>query len=295
MVGARPQFIKAGVVSRALMDFDNINEKIVHTGQHYDKNMSDVFFVELNIPKPSYELNVQGKTHGEMTGQQLQAVEAVLLKEKPDLVIVYGDTNSTLAGALAAAKLGVKIAHVEAGLRSYDRRMPEEINRVLTDHVSDILFTTSAVATNNLTKEGLDPKSFHQVGDVMYDCAIEFSGSAKKPTFWPKTFSTAKPFILATIHRQEKTDSFINLNEIFRGLSECNFQVLMPLHPRSREALKTYGIKPAENIFLINPVSYFEMLWLLQHCDSVVTDSGGLQKEAFFHNKSCVVVRENTE
>jgi len=295
IVGARPQFIKAAVVSRALSKHDNISELIVHTGQHYDTNMSDVFFDEMEIPKPAYTLGVGGSSHGAMTGRQLEKIEEVLLKENPDYVLVYGDTNSTLAGALAAVKLNIPVAHVEAGLRSFNMKMPEEINRILTDQVSNILFCPTNTAISNLIAEGFENKDSVKlnVGDVMYDAAMFYSKKAKKPSDLAEL--NLPQFILTTIHRAENTDSPQRLENIITALNELNEKtpVLCPIHPRTRKLINKLQL--SVKFRLVDPVSYFEMIWLLQNCNLVVTDSGGLQKEAYFFGKSCITMRDQTE
>ena len=295
IVGARPQFVKAAEVSREFKQLQDMEEIIIHTGQHYDANMSDVFFEELNIPKPDYNLGIGGGSHGARTGQQLENIENVLLKEEPDCVLVYGDTNSTLAGALAAAKLHIPVVHVEAGLRSFNMRMPEEINRILTDQVSTLLFCPTQTAIQNLTEEGFDRKDCKMinVGDVMYDSALYYASKLKKPKSINKEVES--DHILATIHRAENTDSPEKLANIIDALNELNSQkpVICPIHPRTRKIIETLKLKP--KFILLDPVSYFEMLWLLKHSSLVVTDSGGLQKEAYFFKKFCVTVRDQTE
>jgi len=301
VVGARPQFVKAAVVSRAIVDFNKSNsnnqikELIVHTGQHFDDNMSSVFFDQMNIPKPHYNLEINSLSHGAMTGKMLAKIEEVLLNEKPDWVLVYGDTNSTIAGALAAKKLHIKVAHVEAGLRSFNMKMPEEINRILTDRISDILFCPTQTAIDNLSNEGYDTIDIKQVlsGDVMYDAALYYTERSNRP----ETVEPNQEFILSTIHRQENTDDKDKLTSIFEALKEMASQhkVILPLHPRTIQRLKNFDIQPDENIQILEPVGYFEMIWLLSNCSCVVTDSGGLQKEAFFFKKPCITVREETE
>jgi UDP-GlcNAc3NAcA epimerase len=293
VVGARPQFIKAAVVSRALRELHpDKREVIIHTGQHYDANMSDVFFDELEIPKPAYHLGIGGGTHGQNTGRMLEGIEQILLAERPDWVLVYGDTDSTLAGALAAAKLHIPVAHVEAGLRSYNRRMPEEINRVLTDHVASLLLTPTATATRNLHSEGIPVERVVEVGDVMYDAALFYKDKAKQPA----GVTDDSPFVLATIHRAENTDDTSRLRAIVQALNEIAQEtcVVLPLHPRTRSRATAMGLDLG-SITVLDPVGYLEMIWLLEHCRIVVTDSGGLQKEAFFFGKPCVITRDETE
>ncbi len=297
ILGARPQFIKAGVVSREITKRqkkgEKIQEIIVHTGQHYNKNMSDVFFEELHLPKPDYYLGVGSKSHGAMTGEMISKLEEVMIKEKPEVVLVYGDTNSTLAGAIAASKLHIRIAHVEAGLRSFNMQMPEEINRILTDRVSRWLFCPTDTAVENLKKEGFE--NFYckivKSGDVMQDAAIFYKQFAKKPNA-----EIDSDFILCTIHRAENTDNRKRLNNIFEALKEIaqERQVILPLHPRTKKRLLEEKID-TKNITIIEPVSYLEMVWLLEHSSLVMTDSGGLQKEAFFFEKPCITLRDETE
>lgn len=298
ILGARPQFVKAAVLSRVIAKHNKIEEIIVHTGQHYDANMSEIFFDEMEIPKPKYNLAINGLSHGAMTGQMLIKIEEVLQKEKPDMVVVYGDTNSTLAGALAATKMDIKVAHVEAGLRSFNMRMPEEINRILTDRISSLLLCPTLTAMDNLKHEGFDnlPPKVVNSGDIMKD-AVEFYSefSEKKSSIIKKLNLLNNEFVLATIHRQENTDNLESLIAIFNGLQEINKakQVVLPLHPRTKAVLEKNNLK--FNITTINPIGYFDMLELLKNCNLVVTDSGGLQKEAFFNKKHCIVAREETE
>lgn len=295
IIGARPQFIKAAVVSRAILKHNDIQEIIIHTGQHFDENMSDIFFEEMAIPKPHYNLNINSLGHGAMTGQMLEKIEKVLIKEIPDWVLVYGDTNSTIAGALAAKKLNIKVVHVEAGLRSYNMKMPEEINRILTDRISDILFCPTDTAINNLKKEGYDniPCLVQKNGDVMQDAAIFYEDKSLKPKF-----DLPDKFVLCTIHRAENTDDLSCLNSIFTALEEISkdFKVVLPLHPRTKAKLAEIGYNINESsILFIPPVGYLEMIYLLKNCNLVMTDSGGLQKEAYFFNKYCITIREETE
>ena len=353
ILGARPQFIKAGSVSRAIALHNNqvasleslvssedsknqklqtknqelITEIIVHTGQHYDANMSDIFFDEMQIPKPNYFLGIGGKSHGAMTGQMIEKIEEVALSEKPDWIMVYGDTNSTLAGAIVASKLHIKLAHIEAGLRSFNMKMPEEVNRILTDRVSNILFCPTDTAMKNLKAEGF-PFSLttnHQqlitnVGDVMQDGAMFYKSLAKIPeavsSLWslvssedskkqnlqtinqkPKT----KNYILCTIHRAENTDDETRLRSIFEALNEIakEKQIILPLHPRTKKLLENLQTKNqkllTKNLTIIDPVGYLEMVWLIDNCDLVMTDSGGLQKEAYFFEKQCITLRDETE
>ena len=295
VVGARPQFIKAAVVSRALAQNENIEEVLVHTGQHYDANMSDVFFDELHIPRPHHQLGVGGGTHGQNTGRMLEKLEALMLAEKPDWVLVYGDTDSTLAGALAASKLHIPVAHVEAGLRSFNRRMPEEINRVLTDHVSSVLFAPTATAAKHLAHEGIAASKVHIVGDVMYDAALFYKTRAKQPTQAVGQDWAKEAFVLCTVHRAENTDNAERMQSILAGLASAQCQVVLPIHPRTRARLAQMGLKIPVNVHVIEPVSYLEMVWLEMNCRLVMTDSGGVQKEAYFHEKPCVTMRDETE
>ena len=302
IVGARPQFVKAAVVSRALRAA-GIQEVLIHTGQHYDDNMSRVFFEELQIPEPDYHLGIGSGSHGAKTGPMLEALEPVLNQEKPDYVLVYGDTNSTLAGALAAAKLHMPVAHVEAGLRSFNRRMPEEINRVLTDHLASLLFTPTATADENLHNEGIR-KGIHRVGDVMYDAVLFYRDLARKKADVLQSLNLQpKQFALATIHRAENTDDPRRLAEIFSALKliAADLPVVLPLHPRTRKIVESgAGFQDASptavaNLHLIAPVSYLNMLALESEAKVVLTDSGGVQKEAFFFRVPCITLRDETE
>ena len=293
ILGARPQFIKAGALSREFLNHVDIEEIILHTGQHFDKNMSDVFFEQMSIPKPKYNLAVNNMGHGAMTGQMLEKVEKVLIQEKPDWVLVYGDTNSTIAGALAAKKLHIKVAHVEAGLRSFNMAMPEEINRILTDRISDLLLCPTETAVENLNKEGfknLDISIFKS-GDVMQDAAIFYSKKEQAPNF-----KIPAEFVLSTIHRAENTDNDKRLSSILSGL---NFiakltPVILPLHPRTKNIINK-GSFDITNLTIVEPIGYLEMVYLLQRSKIVMTDSGGLQKEAFFFKKPCITLRDETE
>ena len=299
MVGARPQFIKAATVSRALRVASEIEEVVVHTGQHYDCNMSAVFFQELEIARPDYRLQIGSGTHGAQTGRMLEAIEAVLLDVKPDWVLVYGDTNSTLAGTLATVKLHIPVAHVEAGLRSFNRQMPEEVNRVLCDHASDLLFAPTQAAVENLRREGLPETAIHQVGDVMYDAALYYRGKAEvQSRIVDKLGLVPKGYILATVHRAENTDDPERLRAIFDGLaSVTDIPVVVPLHPRTRAALERNGLleQAARSTHLLEPVGYLDMVMLEQNAALIATDSGGVQKEAFFYRVHCVTLREETE
>lgn len=293
VLGARPQFIKAGSVSREIQKYPNIEEIIVHTGQHYDANMSDIFFEEMKIPKPNYFLGIGGKSHGAMTGQMIEKIEEVAIKEDPDWIMVYGDTNSTLAGAIVSSKLHIKLAHVESGLRSFNMKMPEEINRILTDRVSNILFCPTDTAIKNLNNEGYENLDCKVVksGDVMQDGAIFYKNLALKPSCDIKEF-----FILCTIHRAENTDDERRLKDIFEVLNLIakDKQIVIPLHPRTRKILESLQMN-IENLTIIEPVGYLEMVWLIDNCSLVMTDSGGLQKEAYFFQKQCITLRDETE
>jgi UDP-GlcNAc3NAcA epimerase len=297
IVGARPQFIKAAAFSRIWREELGHVEILVHTGQHYDENMSDVFFRELRIPTPEVTLGVGSGDHGAQTGRMLEAIENVLKSEKPDAVLVYGDTNSTLAGALAAAKLHIPVAHIEAGLRSYNRAMPEEINRVLTDHMSDLLLVPTQTAVENLRREGLSERGIHHVGDVMYDIALLATPLAEQHSRKVEELGLKSGgYVLATIHRAENTDDPDRLTAIFQALclAARQWPVVLPVHPRTRKALSGLNI-PLEGLVLIDPVGYLDMLSLTRHARTVVTDSGGLQKEAYFHHVPCITLRGETE
>ncbi|MDP3314213.1 non-hydrolyzing UDP-N-acetylglucosamine 2-epimerase [Lutibacter sp.] len=298
ILGARPQFVKAAVLSRIISKYKQIEEVIVHTGQHYDSNMSAIFFNEMEIPTPKYNLAINGMSHGAMTGQMLLKIEEVLIDEKPDLVVVYGDTNSTLAGALAAKKMNIKVVHIEAGLRSFNMKMPEEINRIVTDRISDLLLCPTVTAIENLDNEGFGnlPNKVVKCGDIMKDAVSYYSQfSANKSSIINDLNFRNNNFVLATIHRQENTDVLSNLKSIFEGLEKINnsMPVVVPLHPRTKGILAKNKLK--YNLKFIDPVGYFDMLELLKNCNLVVTDSGGLQKEAFFNKKHCIIAREETE
>ncbi len=295
VVGARPQFVKAATLSREFQKV-GVEERIIHTGQHFDANMSDVFFTEMDIPKPAYQLDINGLTHGAMTGRMLEGIEEILLKEKPDGLMVYGDTNSTLAGALAASKLHIPVIHVEAGLRSFNMAMPEEINRILTDRISNYLFCPTDTAVKNLHAEGYAsmPIRIIKNGDVMQDAALYYAAKASQVSD-VLTKHQLSSFVLATIHRQENTDNPDYLRSIISGLNSIHAitPVVVPIHPRTRGILAKMDITPKFN--MIDPVGYFDMIMLLQNCDIVITDSGGVQKEAFFFGKHCITLREQTE
>ena len=297
VIGARPQFIKAAAVSRAFAKA-GLQEVIVHTGQHYDHNMSEVFFKEMEIPKPNYNLDINDLGHAAMTGRMLEKIEAVIVEQEPDYVVVYGDTNSTLAGALAAVKIHTKVAHVEAGLRSFDMGMPEEVNRILTDRISNILFCPTQAAIDNLEKEGF--KNFNadilNVGDVMLDTLLFYKDRAMERSSITSDMNlTGKDFVLATIHRAENTNNAGRLISICDAINEISKQVpvILPLHPRTKSYLGSNGIKLDATI--TEPLGYFDMLALLASSSLVMTDSGGLQKEAYFCGKFCVTLRDQTE
>ncbi|MFK3774626.1 non-hydrolyzing UDP-N-acetylglucosamine 2-epimerase [Pseudomonas sp. NPDC089406] len=296
VVGARPQFIKAAAVSRALAGRQDCCEVMIHTGQHFDANMSDVFFQELQIPRPAYHLGVGGGTHGQNTGRMLEAIEAVLLEQRPDAVLVYGDTDSTLAGALAASKLHVPVVHVEAGLRSFNMRMPEEINRRLTDHVSSLLLTPNEQGILNLAAEGINGPHVMNVGDVMYDAALHFGAAAEQSSSILEQLQLApSAYWLATIHRQENTDDPVRLQRIFEGLGRAPVAVVLPLHPRTRKRMTEMAISLPANVNIVEPLGYIDMVMLEKHAALIVTDSGGVQKEAYFHRVPCLTLRDETE
>lgn len=301
VVGARPQFIKAASLSRAIARHNEgsgtpITERILHTGQHYDVNMSDVFFDELGIPKPSYHLDIGSGPHGSQTGRMLEKIEALIVRDRPDCLLVYGDTNSTLAAALAASKLHIPLAHVEAGLRSYNRKMPEEVNRVLTDHVSDWLFCPTRAAVDNLQREGIT-RGVELVGDVMYDGMLHYRQMASRTVLGRLGVEPGR-YILATVHRAENTDNPERLRAIASALEEAGElcgAVVLALHPRTRNMLADHGIALPRTIHVIEPAPYLEMIALLDSAKAVMTDSGGVQKEAFFLEVPCLTLRDETE
>ena len=302
IVGARPQFIKAAMVSREIQarnrdgETSRIDEVIIHTGQHYDSNMSDVFFKELGIPEPAANLQAGTGTHGEMTGLMLVGLEREMLHREPDLVLVYGDTNSTLAGALAAAKLHIPVAHVEAGLRSFNKRMPEEVNRILTDHLAAQLFCPTQTSIANLAREGIT-EQVHRVGDVMYDAALLFGKLAVSTSgILDRLGLVRKPFALATVHRSENTDDPARLSEILAGLQALDLTVVLPVHPRTKSRLPPGLLAGgSSNLLLTDPLSYLDMVMLEKHASVILTDSGGVQKEAYFHGVPCITLRDETE
>jgi UDP-GlcNAc3NAcA epimerase len=292
--------VKAAVLSRARAEQADVHEILVHTGQHYDDNMSRVFFEELALPRPTYNLGIGPGGHGAQTGRMLEAIERILLAETPDWVLVFGDTNSTLAGAVAAAKLHVPVAHVEAGLRSFNRHMPEEINRVLTDHASDLLFAPTDRAVDNLHREGLPPERVRQVGDVMYDAALYYAAQAEAGSDVLRRLSLSpRGYLLATAHRAENTDEEARLRAIFRGLQAVaqTLPVVVPLHPRTRAALERCGAAEelTAGLQVTEPLGYLDMIMLEKQARLIATDSGGVQKEAYFFRVPCVTMREETE
>lgn len=293
VVGARPQFIKAAPVSKALRK--NYDEILIHTGQHYDDNMSKIFFEELAIPVPDYNLHIGSGGHGKMTGEMLSKLEEIYIKEKPDCVLVYGDTNSTLAGALAASKLLIPVVHVEAGLRSFNKAMPEEQNRILTDNLSKLLLVPTEDALKNLSSEGIK-SGVHNVGDVMYDAVLMFKERAKsKENLLVELGCEKGEYILTTIHRAENTNDIKRLENIIQALNECGETIILPLHPRTKKFISDYGLEFNDNIKVIDPIGYLEMLMLEANSKKIVTDSGGVQKEAYFMDKPCVTMRDETE
>lgn len=299
VVGARPQFIKAAAVSREILKRPGqIEEVMIHTGQHYDANMSQVFFDELEIPVPKYNLEVSGGGHGAMTGRMLEGIEKILLDEKPDWVLIYGDTNSTLAGALAAAKLHIPVAHVEAGLRSFNMRMPEEVNRILADRVSTLLLCPTGSAVDNLAREGIT-QGVHNIGDVMYDVALYYRERARASSRILEVLElNEKEFVLVTCHRAENTDAPKRLKEILLALAEVSkeTQVVFPLHPRTRKLISDYGLEELlKGLIIVEPLSFMDMVTLEQAAKVIFTDSGGVQKEAFFYKVPCITMRDETE
>ncbi|MCM3403670.1 MULTISPECIES: non-hydrolyzing UDP-N-acetylglucosamine 2-epimerase [Cytobacillus] len=295
VLGARPQFIKAAPLSRVLRE--DHQELIVHTGQHYDANMSDIFFEELNIPKPDYLLNVGSGSHGKQTGEMLAKIEEIVLDEKPDYLLVYGDTNSTLAGSLVASKLHVPVIHIEAGLRSFNKKMPEEINRIMTDHVSEFLFCPTDTAVQNLKNENITHNVFN-IGDVMYDAVLYNKElAAEKSSILSENGLSEKGYHLITIHRAENTDDVGNMKNILEAFSKIEDVKVWPIHPRTKHKLEGYGLSLSDvpNLKVIEPVGYLDMLTLEANAKKIITDSGGVQKEAYFMKVPCVTVREQTE
>ena len=293
VLGARPQFVKAAVLSAALRR--RFVEVLVHTGQHYDHDMSAVFFEQLGIPEPDHSLGIGGGPHGAQTGAMLTALEAVMQRERPDVVLVYGDTNSTLAGALAAAKLQIPVAHVEAGLRSFNRAMPEELNRIVTDHLSTWLFAPSAHAERQLAAEGIR-SGVHVVGDIMHDAVLQHAARAERVSPYPQAAKVCPgAFYLCTVHRAENTDVAARLRGILEGLSRLDRPVVLPLHPRTRKRLEEFGLVPGPNVRVLEPVGYLDMLQLERSAAVILTDSGGVQKEAYYLEVPCVTLREESE
>lgn len=298
VLGARPQFIKSAPVSRAFSTRPDINQVIVHTGQHFDVAMSEVFFDELAIPRPAHNLGIAALPHGAMTGRMLEALEVTFREEAPDWVLVYGDTNSTIAAALAATKMHIPVAHVEAGLRSFNRAMPEEINRILTDHSADMLFTPTPTATKNLLAEGVAAERIVQSGDVMQDAASLFRGIAsKRSDVLNRLGLTPKSFVLATIHRQENTDDPARLNAIVDGLGKAaqRIPVVLPMHPRTTARVGEFDLRLDNALRVISPIGFLEMIALEMNAAVIATDSGGVQKEAYFQRVPCVTLRDETE
>lgn len=292
IIGARPQFVKAAVISRLIRNSysKEIEEYIIHTGQHFDENMSEVFFKEMQIPEPAVNLNINSSSHGAMTGRMLEEIEKEMQEQKPDLVLVYGDTNSTLAGALAAGKMHIPVAHVEAGLRSFNREMPEEINRVLTDHISEFLFCPTSTAIENLNLEGIT-KGVYQTGDIMLDASLFYRNQ-----YHASEITVPDDFFLLTLHRQENTDSYDRLSSIVHALNDYDgLPGVFPMHPRTAKQMKKFNLQFAEHITVIEPVGYMDMIQLENASRFIVTDSGGVQKEAYFFNKPCITLRDQTE
>lgn len=294
IVGARPQFVKAAVVSKAFDKSSILNEVVVHTGQHFDNNMSNIFFEELGMREPEYNLGVSGGTHGIMTGNMMVALDPIILKEKPQWVLVYGDTNSTVAASLSASKLHVPVAHVEAGLRSFNRKMPEELNRIVSDHLSELLFAPTKKAVQNLFGEGISVDKVHCVGDVMYDAALTYGAIARgSSTILQRLGLKSKEYVLATIHRAENTDDperFNNLLTVMELIAK-EVPIVWPMHPRTISLVK----ETPKGVTIINPLGYLDMMMMEQSAKLIVTDSGGVQKEAYFHSVPCVTVRTETE
>ncbi|MGM7719603.1 non-hydrolyzing UDP-N-acetylglucosamine 2-epimerase [Metabacillus sp. Hm71] len=298
VIGARPQFIKACMLSKAFKSKPNIKEIIVHTGQHYDDNMSTVFFEQLKLPKPNYYLGVGSDTHGKQTAKMLTELERVMITEKPDIVLVYGDTNSTLAGSLAAAKLHIPVAHVEAGLRSFNKKMPEEINRILTDHLSTWLFCPSQTAVENLKREGIQ-SGVYQTGDIMYDSVLYYKPFAlQHSNILSRLNLSAKTYYLATIHRAENTDDPQKLKALLETLQKMNEVLVFPMHPRTKHKIQQWGLTNltlSPNIKIVEPLNYFDMLTVESQAKAILTDSGGVQKEAYMLGVPCITLREETE
>lgn len=303
VLGARPQFIKASVVSSAMRQTGVIRETLIHTGQHFDANMSDVFFDELEMRRPDHALDIHSLPHGAMTGRMLERCESIMLDNRPDLVLVYGDTNSTLAGALAAVKLGIPIAHVEAGLRSFNMAMPEEINRILTDRIADLLFAPTEAAVRHLQHDGISSHKVHLVGDVMYDVALQHGRRSRSDVGLMRDLQLERGrYALITVHRAENTDDVQRLRAVVHGIAKLagDMTCVWPMHPRTRGILKREGLESAltdaaPNLILCEPLGYFDMVQMEKFAGVVVTDSGGVQKEAFFHGVPCITLRDETE
>lgn len=297
ILGARPQFVKAAMVSRARESLcPDTSERMIHTGQHFDDNMSRVFFDELGLREPDINLGIGGGTHGRNTGRMIEQIESALLSSRPDWVVVYGDTDSTLAGTLAAVKLHIPVAHVESGLRSYNRRMPEEINRILTDHASDRLYTPTVRATSNLAAEGIRSARIVQVGDVMCDAALHYGDVAdRRSRILDRLGFGSKEYTLVTLHRAENTDDRHRLKCILAGLERSGETAIWPMHPRTRKQMEAFGLHTPGNIQIIAPIGYLDMVTLEKNASIIATDSGGVQKEAYFHRVPCVTLRDETE
>ena len=304
IVGARPQFIKAAVLSREFSKRNNIHEILIHTGQHYDDNMNRIFFDEMQIPKPTHNLEITSPKHGQMTGRMIEQIEKQLIRYQPDAVVVYGDTNSTLAGAIAAGKLNIPVVHIEAGLRSFNMQMPEEQNRIMTDHISTFLFCPNQNAINNLDNENIfDDKKFDDgrilkvknCGDLMYEAIHYYKNIALKKSNILEKLDISTPYFLSTIHRPENTDSKEKLAGIFDFFKKTSKNIVLPLHPRTKKYIMSYNIDMPSNVRFIEPAGYLDMIMLLENSEMVLTDSGGLQKEAFWLKKPCVTLREQTE
>lgn len=296
IVGARPQFVKAAALSPSFVASGKVEELIVHTGQHFDANMSDIFFDEMAIPKPQFHLGIGGGTHGQNTGRMIEAIEGVLLAEKPDAVLVFGDTDSTLAAAIAASKLGIMLAHVEAGLRSFRRAMPEEINRVVTDHLSDVLYIPSAASARNLEKEGIVGSKVVDVGDVMHDVVRIFTDVAKTRSKIVEQLDLQPGrYDLMTLHRKENTDDRARLVDILAGIAASPVPIVLPLHPRTAKRMAEFGLELPKNVRMIEPLGYLDTLCLEASARVLLTDSGGMQKEAYFHGVPCITLRDETE
>lgn len=300
IVGCRPQFIKAAAFSRGLKQSifkKYINEIILHTGQHYDKKMSETFFNELSIPEPEYNLGIGGGSHGENTGRMIENIERILLKEKPTLCLLFGDTDSTLSGAIAASKLAIPIAHIESGLRSFRRNQPEEINRRVTDHLSDTCYTASSIGSSNLVKEGIKEENIIEVGDIMQDNNVYFSSQADKNKNFIKENNIVKEkYLLVTLHRKENVQDYIKLKEILISLNQSNHKIIFPIHPSTKKKIEEWELnKYLKNLIIINPCGFIDFATLAKNSILIITDSGGVQKEAYFHGKPCVTLREETE